>query len=168
MRFVLVIAIWCVCIGGLWGYTQLKNYQRLALTRVEPVVQEAVKKYSVGITPTFSLEKDPFAFVDEESEGKSIELWLNGKEIEVDENGFSQGVTSYFHEVDGVLKGPNEIFVKASPPVDSEMSSYGIRLQVIEDGVSVVDETVWSAEGALVTGSYIFSTGEEKHDEEHH
>lgn len=168
MRFLLVVCIWCVFIGGLWVYTAAKNAQRTENSQHVVEVHRARASYSAAITLTFALEKDPFALVSEESEGKSIEAWLNGVELSFDEDSFTQGNKNFLHEIEGVLVGVNEIFIKASPPVNSEMSAHGARLQIFENDVVIVDETAWSGDGAIVTGSYIFTIGEVEGDEHSH
>ena len=112
------------------------------------------------------METDPFALQTDDIEQQAIEVRINGSKINLPEE-IVRGKTLRIDEIPGILKGYNEIYVKASPPLDESELDHGIRLHVLKDGQSLVSDTIWSSQGALVSGSLNFSYGdakEESHD----
>lgn len=167
MRFFLVIAIWIVIVGGLTGYINKRDARRMEVqASIAPNI-EAIGNFSIELTPTFSVEKDPFALTTSDAAASSVEVRLNGTPLILDSSDLKRGVTLRSEGVNGMLAGHNEIYVNASPPVSEDTLEHGIRVKLIQDRAVVADQTVWAEKGALVSGtvSFMYQEGEEEsHD----
>ena len=157
MRFFLVIAIWIVVVGGLWGYISQRDAKRLLITTPTSVNSVVEGRFAIEITPTFSIEEDPFALTTTDSPLLPIELKLNGIGITFDTENVMRGKTIRLENVTGMLAGHNEIYINASPPMSENLLEHGMRVKFFEDSDIVVDETVWGTQGALVSGTVSFS-----------
>jgi hypothetical protein len=158
--------IWIVIIGGLWAYTGQRDAAQTGIIRGTPATAGVKEAYALHLTPTFSLEPDPFALQTEDGAGTPFQLRLNGAPMEVADNPWQRGRPLVIEKVKGLLAGNNEIFVQASPPLAESDLQHGIRLQLLKSGVAVVDGTIWSRQGSLVSGAIHFqlqTTGRE-HD----
>jgi len=167
MRFLLVIAIWIVIVGGLYGYVTKRDARRLQVKA--PVAQDirVGGNFSIEFTPTFSIEKDPFALTTSGSELPPVEIRLNGVALGLETNEIGRGVTQRLSGVSGILEGHNEIYVSASPPVSEDSLEHGIRVKLLQDRAVLVDKTLWSEQGSLVAGTVSFmhlKQEEEEHD----
>ena len=167
MRFLLTILIWVLFVGGLWAYTWHRDAGFPAGPHETGPVETLAGEFSLEITPTFSIEPDPFALQSESREAASLELSLNGRAIETAPETLSRGKTIQIHGLSGLQTGFNEIYVKASPPVTENMLAHGVRITVLDQGIALVDQTVWGGRGALVSGTVSFkleSATKEDHD----
>lgn len=161
MRFIIAIAIWLVFVGGLFLYTGWRDAQAVKGTEVK-MAAAAPREYAIEITPTFSPEEDPFALRTGSGVEAPLELRLNGRLVKVPVENVRRGRPVKVEGVKGVVVGNNEMHVKASPPTGESQLDNGVRLRLLEDGVAVADATVWSSQGALVSGTVPFTiTGEE-------
>lgn len=157
MRFFLVISIWIVIVGGLWGYVSQRDAKR-ALIKAPTATNLAVEGlFSIEITPTFSLEEDPFALNTIDNPLPPIDVKLNGVALTLDTDDVVRGKTIRLGNVPGMLAGQNEIYINASPPISENTLEHGVRVKLFEDNDLVVDETIWAAQGALVSGTVSFS-----------
>ncbi len=167
MRFLLVVAIWIVIVGGLTSYINKRDERRMQVhASVAPNI-EVVGNFAIELTPTFSIEKDPFALTTSDAGKTSVELRLNGTPLQLESGDLKRGVTVRLDEVSGMLAGHNEIYVNASPPVSEDTLEHGIRVKLIKDRAVVADKTVWAEKGSLVSGavSFMYHEGEEaSHD----
>jgi hypothetical protein len=127
----------------------------------------ADQQYSLEITPTFSVEEDPFALNTAESESEQLEMTLNGNRISSGIQ-LERGQPQKIQNLKGVVDGHNEIYIKASPPVSQHTINHGIRIRLFENGNSIVDHTVWSSQGSLVSGTISFKTGLVQEDNHGH
>ena len=165
MRFLISFCIWIVIIGGLWLYTSQKS----AVTRLDvaPVNLAVQGSFSVELTPTFSVEEDPFALTIEDSPSPGIQLRLNGKQVPLPDLPVQRGQVIYIDGIDAVQKGHNDIYIQASPPVAESGLEHGIRVKILADGNVIGDDTTWSSGGALISESFHFeysTGGEDNHD----
>jgi len=166
MRFILSILIWVVFVGGLWLYTWHRN---AALPKSPSTVQavERVKgDFSLEVTPTFSIEKDPFALQSDTKTSSSLELRLNGRILEVAAEDLTRGKVIKIHDLSDLQVGFNEIYIKASPPLAETQLAHGLRVNLLDQGLTIVDQTVWGSGGGLVSGSISFTFTPSK-DEDH-
>lgn len=129
---------------------------------------EAEGSFSLDITPTFSVEKDPFALQSDGDSKTALEVRLNGNEIDIGEEPVKRGKRVRIEKLSGVIAGHNEIYIKASPPLIESMLDHGIRLVLREDGVVVKNKTVWSSQGSLVSGTLSFRVDKSEEDEHDH
>lgn len=166
MRFFLVISIWIVIVGGLWGYVSQRDAKR-ALIQAPTATDLAVEGvFSIEITPTFSTEEDPFALNTTDNPLPPIEVKLNGVGLTLDTGDVMRGKTIRLGNVSGMLVGHNEIYINASPPMSENTLEHGVRVKLFEDKDLVVDETIWATQGALVSGSVSFNY-QDKEEAEH-
>lgn len=167
MRFFLVITIWVVIVGGLSGYISHRDGKRARAVAPPPVDRALEKQLSLELTPTFSTEQDPFALTTTEAPAAPLQVKLNGNEVVLNTGELLRGQTLRIDDVAGVLSGQNEVYISASPPLSEADFEHGVRLKVIDAGAVIVDETIWAARGALVSGSISFNltaTAEDGHD----
>lgn len=156
MRFFLTFLIWVVIVGGLYIYVSKRDADKESVRQA--LVQEiAVKQlFTLEFTPTFAIEQDPFALQTDENASAGIEVRLNGKLIKLEEQQPARGEVLRIAEVDGVVLGHNEIYVKASPPMTESHLEHGVRMKVIQGNEVLVDKTIWSSGGALISGTVPF------------
>lgn len=163
MRFLLVLILWFVFIGGLKLYT----WQRDAVTRqpvASPIQTEQLRgDWAIELTPTFSAEEDPFALQTEEKGPAPIEVRLNASSIALGAVNVARGDSLRIGNLGELQAGQNEIFIKASPPLNESGLNHGIRVRMLEGEAVLADETIWSNRGSLVAGSVAFTL---KSDEE--
>lgn len=166
MRYLLVLGIWVAIVGGMWLYTS-KRDAAVPQAQAAAVEFAADRRFSIEITPTFSIENDPFALQTTETAATPLEVRFNGTPLEMPYDTISRGATIRVVDVQGVMNGNNEIYVKASPPMSETMIDHGIRIRFYADSSLIADQTVWSSQGSLVSGTASFdyrAAGEEEHD----
>ncbi len=156
MRFFLVVVIWVVIVGGLWGYVLQRDSRRLQPSVQTQADLSVAKSFAVEITPTFSIEKDPFALTTTDEPVLSLEIRLNGNTLSLPSEELLRGQTVRIDRVTGIQAGYNEILINASPPLQESSLEHGVRVKLIEGDSIEVDETLWAAQGALVSGTISF------------
>lgn len=156
MRFLLCLVIWIVFVGGLYAYTEWRDRGVVTESVAAPVVSQQKERISIELTPTFSVEKDPFALQTEEQVGP-FDLRLNGKAVDIADLPISRGQTLFIRDLEVALADHNEVFVKASPPVAESHLNHGIRLRLLNQDRVLADQTIWSSGGGLVSGTVPFS-----------
>ncbi len=167
MRFLLVVTIWIVIVGGLWTYISHRDAKRELIVATTPIYLALEGQFSLEITPTFSTEADPFALTTSGSNASLFEVRVNGKMLNMGALEFQRGETIRNTKVGGILTGHNEIYVNASPPLSENTLEHGIRVKFYQDDTLIVDRTVWADQGALVSGTVSFNhsqTEEASHD----
>ena len=167
MRFLMVVAIWIVIVGGLWNYISHRDAKRELIVAATPIDLTVEGQYALEITATFTTEDDPFALKTSDNTASSFEVKLNGNALDMNVLEFQRGETIRNAKVGGVLTGHNEIYVNASPPLSENTLEHGIRVKFYQDNTLIVDKTVWADQGALVSGTISFNhsqTEEANHD----
>ncbi len=168
MRFFLVISIWVVIVGGLWIYTWQRDLGLVENNISTLELEESQAAYALEITPTFAVEKDPFALETDDNASQSLKISLNGTPVIFQGNEIERGRTIRIDPVEGVSVGKNEIFVTMSPPFSENALQNGVRVQLLENGIVIVDQTIWNNQGSLVSGSISFQISQlEKEEHEH-
>lgn len=168
MRFLLVVTIWVVIVGGLWSYISHRDARRQQITANTPVDLSVEGQFAIEVTSTFSTEDDPFALTTSDSNSPPFEIKINGTTIDMNASEVLRGQTIRHENVDGVLAGHNEIYVTASPPLSENTLEHGIRVKLYEDSTLVVDKTVWANQGALVSGTISFSHSQQEEGNHDH
>lgn len=168
MRFILSIVIWFVLVGGLWLYISKRDASKLQTATVVPIGLSVVGAFSIEITPTFSTEKDPFALTTDNAGASTLELKLNSNPIVFPSDELQRGKVVLLENIEGLLNGHNEIYVKASPPLSENTLEHGIRIKLFEEDSLLVDKTIWSSQGALVSGTISFNHLVKKEDGHDH
>lgn len=157
-----------VIIGGMYTYMSKRDAVRMAVEPPAVLDSRVDKLLTVEITPTFSVEGDPFALQLEENTGSGFELKLNGETIPL-QLAPVRGEVIRIDSLSGVRKGHNEVYVKGAPPVSESHLENGIRVKVMEDGQVIADKTIWSSDGALASGTvfFDFETAEQEDSHDH-
>ncbi len=148
------------------------TWQRDANLPDGPVISAPVKKiqgeYTLEITPTFSIEDDPFALQSDTQKTDTVELRLNGQLIQLPDEAVSRGSVIKLDDIPELSVGFNEFFISAGPPISEINLDHGIRLRLLEGENILVDDTIWAANGARVSGTVSFKISIEKdHDHDH-
>lgn len=167
MRFILTAVIWLVILGGLWSYTRQRSAAEAIVRFDNPGVEEVEASYSLLLTPTFTLEADPFALTSGDAGQAAVKLRVNGVELPLAEESLRRGQTWTMQEASGLVQGHNEIYIQASPPLAESGLEHGIRIRLLKSGIAAVDSTVWSEQGSLVTGSVHFELEATRHEHDH-
>jgi len=168
MRFILCIVIWIIFVGGLWVYTWQRDAKLPDSPLAAPPVETVKGNYRLEITPTFSVETDPFALQADTPQTEAIELRLNGQLLQQLDEAISRGKTLKLFNIPEILTGFNEIFVSASPPISETDLDHGIRIRLLDGETIIVDDTVWAGGGARVSGSVSFQMSMKADDEHDH
>jgi len=160
MRFVLCLVIWFLFVGGLYLYTSGRD-SSFARSNVAPtIIEKKASSVMLELTPTFSVEEDPFALKTDTAAGP-FEIRINGIVVPSEDLQISRGKTLVIDDVSAVIGDLNEVFIKASPPVSENSLDHGIRVRLLSDGSVLADETIWNSGGGLVSGTLSFSTEEQ-------
>jgi hypothetical protein len=166
MRFLLCLIIWIVFVGGLYAYTEKRDRGIVTESAVAIVDENPPERISIELTPTFSVEDDPFALQTQEQTAP-FDLRLNGRAVDIANLQIARGQTLFIRNLEVALSEHNEIFIKASPPVAESHLAHGIRLRVLLQDRVLADRTIWSSGGGLVSGTVPFEqpvTPEVDHD----
>jgi hypothetical protein len=157
MRIVFALAIWAFILSGLFFYMEARN--QVAMDPASVAEQdEAAGSYALEITTLTALEPDPFALtagIDMAPE--TILIRLNGKTVLSRTAKIASGTSLRVDPVPGLLPGLNEIYLGATPPFGEQSSPAGIRVQLFNGLVPVLDETLWSDSGSKISGAIPFS-----------
>ncbi|MEH0022232.1 MAG: hypothetical protein V6Z89_21440 [Desulfobacter sp.] len=168
MRFLLSLCIWIVFVGGLWLYT----WQRDAGFPEGPSQAQAVEQikgeFLLEITPTFSVEKDPFALQAGTGDSAPFALYLNGKAIAVPAGDIRRGQVVRISDLPDMQQGTNEFYINASPPLAENTMDNGVRLRLTDRGAAIVDHTIWGNRGAVVSGTVSFTLAHSGDDDHAH
>jgi hypothetical protein len=167
MRFLLVIAVWLVIVGGLYRYIAWRDAAVAPPSGEVAVTQASAGEFSLEITPTFSLEEDPFALTSGEGVDSSLAVRLNGRLLQVPAAELQRGRPYVVTRMDGVLLGHNEIHIKASPPVAEGALDHALRIRVLDRGTVLADHSIWGGDGELVSGTIGFDTKEKEAGHDH-
>ena len=170
MRFVLSIVVWLIIVGGLVFYMHQREDTTGSLPPIiEPKAAEV--SYSLVLTPTFSIEPDPFAIrLDDQTESPALLVRLGDREILRIADRLEAGDPIRIDPIPGLMMGVNEFYIEANPPLESTQKSRAIRIQVFQNERVASDTTLWSEPGAKVNGTFRFEIAQpekEKSDHEH-
>ena len=155
MRFLLCIIIWVVFVGGLYLYVEQRDRGFVTESVAVAAVETSSQRISIELTPTFSVEDDPFALQTLEQKAP-FELRLNGMAVDIADLPINRGQTLFIRDHEVALGDHNEVFIKASPPVAESHLTHGIRLRLVSGDRVLADQTIWSSGGGLVSGSVAF------------
>lgn len=156
MRFLLIVVVWFVILGGLWTYSR-QGAEAVGVPG-EAVAEAAAAQheYLLEITPTFTVEEDPFALKLDDAKTEGIEIRVNGQPVAIASAVVRRGVKMDAGRLENLVAGRNEIYLSAAPPYDESDREHGVRLVMTRDGNTVVDKTLWSSGGSLVSGTVNF------------
>ncbi len=112
---------------------------------------QASKAYSLELTPTFSLEKDPFALNPDES--PALVVSLGDKEL-LALDSVPEGEPVLLEEIPGLVRGMNEFFIKATPSAASASGAHALRVRLLQGPVVVAEESYWTGQGLPVNAVF--------------
>lgn len=156
MRFFLCTLIWIIIVGGLWMYTWHRDAGRPDGPSEVKAVERIEGSYLLEITPTFSIEKDPFALQSDTRVTASLELRLNGRPLGVPAVEMSRGKVIQIQDLPDMQAGFNEFYISAAPPIMENMMDHGLRIKLSEGDTVIIDKTLWGSRGARVSGAVNF------------
>jgi hypothetical protein len=156
MRFLLVALLWLVILGGLRMYFA-EHQSKAVVPSVSTAPARASGSYRLALTPTFSAEPDPFTLQTDTNKDTGVIIRINGQPVNLGDRTLRAGKVLLLEGLSGVNQGNNDIFVQASPPVTESTRSQGLRVQLFVDETPLLDTTLWSTEGALVSGTVPFA-----------
>jgi len=162
MRFLLVVLFWLVFVGGLKAYTWQRDMAASRTVAAPVQVERLSGNWILELTPTFSAEADPFALETEDGAPAPIEVSLNAVPVALDSLRVVRGDALQIENLGELQQGPNEVFVKASPPLHESDLNHGIRVRILDGQAVLADETIWGNRGALVSGSVTFKLKSEE------
>lgn len=166
MRFLLTFLIWITFVGGLWMYTWQRDTELPKRVSVPEPVNMIAGNYTFEITPTFSIEPDPFALQSDITRPESIFLRINGQRLEAPDGEIRRGRVVKITRIPELFAGWNELVVDAGPPVSEYDLDHGVRVRVLEKEDILVDNTLWAGSGARVSGTIRFKIPVKK-DQDH-
>ena len=155
MRFVTVIVIWVVFLGGVIWFMDARAVVR-APEPASIALSESKLNCRLEITPTFEAKKDPFA-LDVGGEGggsKALEVRMSGGVVFESGDEMEAGRPIVVEDLPNLVAGINEFLLQASPPVEDSDKAHGVRMRLICDGTPLADETFWAESGERVTGAF--------------
>ncbi len=155
MRFLLCFIIWVVFVGGLYAYTEQRDRGVVPKSAVAIVAEKTRERISIELTPTFSVEADPFALQTQEQKAP-FDLRLNAMPVDIANLSISRGQTLFIRDLEVALSDHNELFIKASPPLAESHLTHGIRIRLLKQDQVLADQTIWSSGGGLVSGTVPF------------
>ena len=154
-RVVLAILIWVVFIGGFSLYMRRR---RVGATPAEgPTAPPAAGSFTIAVTPDFTATPDPFALWGEDGTGAAaLAVRLNGKDVLRLAERVEAGKPVRVRDVAGVVVGPNEVYVEASPPVGDSARAATVRVEVLREGKPMAETTLRGEGSSAVAGSLRF------------
>ncbi len=167
MRFLLCLTIWIVIVGGLWLYTWQRDMARAKVIMTQPEIHYVERDFSLEVTSTFSAEPDPFSLQLDNTPSSPLEISVNGVPLRIDTDVLRRGEVLKIEKVGNLLMGSNELYLKASPPLAESDRDHAIRIRLLQAEDILLDRTIWSKEGSLVSGSVNFKledTAGDAHD----
>jgi hypothetical protein len=157
MRLLLPVLVWIIFVGGLWSYI---HQRELTQDRKQPAVSQEIKKtqkrVTLSLTPTFTAEKDPFALNLDNAAGDEILVRLNGNTLDTSPLSLERGSTVALTNLGNLTAGKNELYLEISPPLHDTKVAHALRVQLSDDNKELLDTTIWSRDGALLSGSFVF------------
>ncbi len=161
MRFVLVILIWVVLIGGLRFYTLQRDTALPAAASSRPMTTIVEAEIELLVTFGFAIEDDPFALRIDTQPQVPLLIRFNGTPLATPSTTLSRGTPLRFTSLPGIRAGTNEVFVTASPPSTESHLEHPVRIQVLHGQRVLADRTVWSAGGSQASGAVEFTVVQE-------
>ncbi|SHH30304.1 hypothetical protein [Desulfofustis glycolicus] len=157
MRFILVILIWIVFVGGLFTYTSHRADLSAAPAAQPPALEKQPgTRISLELTPTFSGTADPFARRSDTRPAAQLTVRINGQLLKPSPGELHRGRPLLIEPQTSLHVGTNEIMVVASPPLEDDLAAHGIRVRIMDGRRPIADRTIWAEGGALVSGVVSF------------
>ncbi len=154
MRILASVAVWILFVGGLALYMN-QSTPRAAAPRTAPFQAQAAQAvYHLEICATFSAQPDPFALQLDDAPAPALVVRLGGQEI-LRKSDALQADQAVRAEDIPVAVGANELYIEASPPVDSPQYQ-AVRARILRANQVVAEKSFWAAPGARIADSFGF------------
>ena len=166
MRIVWAAVIWVIFTGGLMGYM----LQRDSVTPapVKGITAAAADgAYTLVVTATFAAEPDPFALTATDDPPPALQVRMGSQVLLRKTDDVQPGQPMRVPLTKGLVVGANELFVKASPPIKTNAQAQAVRIQILRDGLTFVEQTYWAAPGENVSETFRFDIDDQQEDAEH-
>lgn len=158
MRFVAVIFIWIILIGGLKLFLSARQTPR---DIEQPQPTSAQNDYHLDFTCTFTAKPDPFALdVDETHGALAVSILLAGQILYQATDAIEAGQIITVTPLPDLKIGKNEFYIEGHPPVDHADKAHAMRLRFYRNNQVLQEKTFWADSGESVTGSFIVSIDE--------
>ncbi len=166
MRIIWVLVIWGMFVGGLTFYMQ----QRDTAAMVQPAaihLEKAAGRYILSLTTTFTAEPDPFALMVDGESPAALVVRLGAHTIISKTGGIIAGEPVRVELTDGLKVGANELFIQASPPLQTTNGAQAVRVQLYKDEQVLKEQTYWAAPGENIAQSFRFAIEAEQEQDGH-
>ncbi len=175
MRILLAALIWVLFIGGLLlhisGREKIPNATAETFTEAEAPSGQ----YTLEVTPGFAAAPDPFALAPEgEGDAPLLVVRMGGRELMRVEKEMAAGTPLILSPVPGLSAGENELFLSASPPLETSGKSFALRVRIlagasVDGGSPIAEKTLWSPPGGAIGGTFAFTiAADDKREAEDH
>ena len=166
-RLGLCAFVWVLFVGGVTLYMG-HRHSAMGQPATAMALRTVDRTYLVEVTTSFTAEADPFALrTDTSEEAPALLLRLGDTELLRLSDGVVAGQPRRLEAVQGLTRGSNELFVKATPPTALEGRQF-VQLRVLQGGQSLAETVLWSEGGAAVAGSLRFVLEEDEEDGHEH
>jgi hypothetical protein len=168
MRFVAVILIWVVLVGGL---TLFVNREREGVADVYVPPEQAAGVFWLDVTPTFSVTPDPFALQIDDNSPIALVIRLNNNEVLQVSEDLQKGRAIEVKPLDGLVVGDNEFFIKAQPATAEMAHANALRLRLFHGTELLMDETFWSEPMSPLVATHrvrVADPGDSREDDHDH
>jgi hypothetical protein len=160
------LAIWVVFAGGLTVYMLQRG--SAAQTPAKAFATEAAQGvYTLVVTTTFAAQPDPFALTTGGEAPAALQIRMGSRILLQKTDGILPGRPMRIPIDQGVAKGTNELFIEATPAVDSADRAQAVRLQLLQDDLTVAQATYWADPGENIAKTFRFEIEERHKDSEH-
>lgn len=155
MRFVAVIVIWIILIGGL----QLFLGHRRSLAPIENYIQaHASGLYRLDITSTFTAKPDPFALnIENDNSSSAVVIQLGGHDIFNTNESIEAGRAITITPLPDLQIGKNEFYIEINPPLDQAQA---VRIRLFQDDRLIQQKSFWSEPGERLVGTFTVDISE--------
>ena len=110
-------------------------------------------EYAIELTLPFDAGPDEFSLEDT-GDAPSLLVQMNGAEIVRRQETVSAGESPIrLDNIDGVVVGTNEFYIQATPSDLADLKPKCARIEILRDGASVADKTLWSEPGDILQGT---------------
>ena len=118
--------------------------------RIDPIAGIVGGKFELHVTLTFAAGPDPFALDLDAAE--SLLVTLAGHDLLRETGPIAAGQTLRVPDIQGVLAGSNEFYVRAIAQEDNVDMVRGLRVRLLRDDQPVAEQSLWSEPGQPVEG----------------
>jgi anaerobic selenocysteine-containing dehydrogenase len=140
----------------------------MAQTPADEIAMETAQGvYTLVVTTTFSAQPDPFALTAGGEAPAALQIRMGSRVLLHKTDDIMPGRPMRVTIDEGLAKGTNELFIEASPPLDSADQAQAVRLQLLRDELTVAQDTFWADPGENISKTFRFDIEKRHEDTEH-